>query len=70
MEARRRQHRRVDGRAAGEVLDRAGVRRGAREVVFRGADGGMVDGRAEPIRFERSLTLDEAGIPTCCSRTR
>ena len=43
-----------------EVLDRAGVRSGAREVVFRGADGGTVDGHAGPIRFERSLTLDDA----------
>jgi DMSO/TMAO reductase YedYZ molybdopterin-dependent catalytic subunit len=43
-----------------EILDRAGVRSGAREVVFRGADGGMVDGRPEPIRFERSLPLDQA----------
>jgi DMSO/TMAO reductase YedYZ molybdopterin-dependent catalytic subunit len=27
---------------------------------LRGADGGRVDGGAEPIRFERSLSLDEA----------
>jgi len=27
--------------------------------VMRGADGGRVDGLAEPIRFERSLSLDE-----------
>ena len=43
-----------------ELLDRAGVRSGAREVVFRGADGGAVDGHAEPIRFERSLSLGDA----------
>ena len=43
-----------------EVLDRAGVRASAREVLFRGADGGTVDGRSEPIRFERSLPLDDA----------
>ena len=43
-----------------EVLDRAGVRMGAREVLFRGADGGALDGHSEPIRFERSLQLDEA----------
>ncbi len=43
-----------------EVLDRAGVKGSAREVLFRGADGGTVDGRAERIRFERSLTLDVA----------
>lgn len=42
-----------------EIIDRAGANTGAREVVMRGADGGRVDGRAEPIRFERSLSLDE-----------
>jgi DMSO/TMAO reductase YedYZ molybdopterin-dependent catalytic subunit len=42
-----------------EVLDRAGVRSGAHEVVFRGADYGTVEGRSEPISFERSLPLDE-----------
>ena len=43
-----------------EVLDRAGVRTGAREVVFRGADGGALAGHSGPIRFERSLRLDDA----------
>jgi DMSO/TMAO reductase YedYZ molybdopterin-dependent catalytic subunit len=43
-----------------EVLDRAGVKPGAREVVFRGADSGAVPGEAETIRFERSLGLDDA----------
>jgi DMSO/TMAO reductase YedYZ molybdopterin-dependent catalytic subunit len=43
-----------------ELLDRAGVRSSAREVVFKGADGGTVDGHSEPIRFERSLTLSDA----------
>src|SRR5207249_3503075 len=43
-----------------EVLDRAGVRTGAREVLFRGADGGTLDGHSGPIRFERSLLLDQA----------
>jgi DMSO/TMAO reductase YedYZ molybdopterin-dependent catalytic subunit len=43
-----------------EILDRAGVRASAREVLFRGADGGMVEGRTDPIRFERSLKLDVA----------
>ena len=43
-----------------EVLDRAGVKSGAREVVFRGADAGTVDGQTETIRFERSLNLDDA----------
>lgn len=43
-----------------EVLDRAGVRTGARDVVFRGADGGPVEGGSRPICFERSLSLDHA----------
>jgi DMSO/TMAO reductase YedYZ molybdopterin-dependent catalytic subunit len=41
------------------LLERAGVRTEAREVLFRGADSGMVDGHAEPIRYERSLGLDD-----------
>jgi DMSO/TMAO reductase YedYZ molybdopterin-dependent catalytic subunit len=43
-----------------EVLDRAGVKPRAREVLFRGADGGKVGDAAEAIRFERSLELDDA----------
>src|SRR5947208_10023369 len=43
-----------------EVLDRAGVKSSAREVVFRGADHGTLPGNAETISFERSLTLDDA----------
>jgi DMSO/TMAO reductase YedYZ molybdopterin-dependent catalytic subunit/rhodanese-related sulfurtransferase/glyoxylase-like metal-dependent hydrolase (beta-lactamase superfamily II) len=43
-----------------EILDRAGAKAGARDVVMRGADGGAVEGLPEPIRFERSLSLDEA----------
>jgi DMSO/TMAO reductase YedYZ molybdopterin-dependent catalytic subunit len=43
-----------------EVLDRAGVLPGAREVLFRGADGGTLPGHSGPIRFERSLQLDYA----------
>jgi DMSO/TMAO reductase YedYZ molybdopterin-dependent catalytic subunit len=43
-----------------ELLDRAGVRSSGREVVFRGCDGGVVDGHVEPIRFERSLSLADA----------
>src|SRR5713101_5729320 len=43
-----------------EILDRAGVKPAAREIVFRGADGGKVSGRSEPMRFERSLKLDDA----------
>lgn len=43
-----------------EVLDRAGVLPGAREVVFRGADRGAVEGRPGEVHFERSLPLDTA----------
>jgi DMSO/TMAO reductase YedYZ molybdopterin-dependent catalytic subunit len=43
-----------------EVLDRAGATSGAREVLFRGADGGEVEGRPGRTSFERSLTLDIA----------
>jgi DMSO/TMAO reductase YedYZ molybdopterin-dependent catalytic subunit/rhodanese-related sulfurtransferase/glyoxylase-like metal-dependent hydrolase (beta-lactamase superfamily II) len=43
-----------------EVLDRAGIKLGACEVVFRGADGGNVQGSTEHVRFERSLSLDDA----------
>jgi DMSO/TMAO reductase YedYZ molybdopterin-dependent catalytic subunit len=42
------------------VLDRAGIRPGASELVFRGADRGTVDGAAEPISFERSLAVADA----------
>jgi DMSO/TMAO reductase YedYZ molybdopterin-dependent catalytic subunit/rhodanese-related sulfurtransferase/glyoxylase-like metal-dependent hydrolase (beta-lactamase superfamily II) len=43
-----------------EVLDRARVKPAAREILLRGADNGSVEGSAEPISFERSLTLDDA----------
>jgi DMSO/TMAO reductase YedYZ molybdopterin-dependent catalytic subunit len=43
-----------------EVLDRVGVRPDASEVIFRGADRGIVDGRADQVHFERSLPLDTA----------
>jgi DMSO/TMAO reductase YedYZ molybdopterin-dependent catalytic subunit len=43
-----------------DVLDRAAVSPSAREVVFRGADGGPLDGLPAPIRFERSLALEVA----------
>jgi DMSO/TMAO reductase YedYZ molybdopterin-dependent catalytic subunit len=43
-----------------DVLARAGIQRGAREVIFGGADRGMVDGVPHPIRFERSLTVQDA----------
>jgi DMSO/TMAO reductase YedYZ molybdopterin-dependent catalytic subunit len=42
-----------------EVLDRAGIKAAAREVLFRGADRGSVEGRPGTICFERSLTLEE-----------
>jgi DMSO/TMAO reductase YedYZ molybdopterin-dependent catalytic subunit len=42
-----------------DVLDRAGLRPEAREVVFRGADSGRVDGRAGVTRFERSLLVEQ-----------
>jgi DMSO/TMAO reductase YedYZ molybdopterin-dependent catalytic subunit len=43
-----------------EVLDRAGIRAGACEVLFRGVDRGTLPGRTEPVHFERSLTLNDA----------
>ena len=43
-----------------EILDRAGVRQDAKEALFRGADGGAADSLPEPLRFERSLRIDEA----------
>lgn len=43
-----------------EVLDRAGIDGAARELVFRGADGGTVGGRAETVRYERSLAVATA----------
>jgi DMSO/TMAO reductase YedYZ molybdopterin-dependent catalytic subunit len=43
-----------------EVFDRAGVQSRAQEVIFRGADGGQVDGCAGAIRFERSLGVADA----------
>ena len=43
-----------------EILDRVGVQSDATEVLFRGSDGGAADGLPEPIRFERSLRVDDA----------
>jgi DMSO/TMAO reductase YedYZ molybdopterin-dependent catalytic subunit len=48
------------GVSLAELLDRAGAEPSAREVVFRGADRGEVDGRDGPIHFERSLSIDDA----------
>lgn len=44
-----------------EILDRAGLTPQALEVVFRGADQGDVGDAADPIRFERSLPVTDAG---------
>jgi DMSO/TMAO reductase YedYZ molybdopterin-dependent catalytic subunit len=43
-----------------EILDRAGLEPGAREVVFRGADRGSAGDAAGPVRFERSLSVADA----------
>jgi DMSO/TMAO reductase YedYZ molybdopterin-dependent catalytic subunit len=43
-----------------DVLDRAGVLPSARELIFRGADGGPLADLPEPIRFERSLGVEDA----------
>jgi DMSO/TMAO reductase YedYZ molybdopterin-dependent catalytic subunit/rhodanese-related sulfurtransferase/glyoxylase-like metal-dependent hydrolase (beta-lactamase superfamily II) len=40
-----------------EVLDRVGALPNAREVIFRGADRGAVEGRRGAVHFERSLPL-------------
>jgi DMSO/TMAO reductase YedYZ molybdopterin-dependent catalytic subunit len=42
-----------------DVLDRAKLTSRARDVLFRGADRGHVDGRAETIPFERSLSPND-----------
>jgi DMSO/TMAO reductase YedYZ molybdopterin-dependent catalytic subunit len=43
-----------------EILDRSGVRPNAKDVLFRGADGGAVNGGSASMRFERSLRIDDA----------
>lgn len=43
-----------------EILDRAGLTADAHDVVFRGADAGLVDGATAPVRFERALSVDDA----------
>ncbi len=43
-----------------EILDRAGLASAAYDVVFRGADAGLVDGATAPVRFERALSVDDA----------
>lgn len=42
------------------VLERAGLRRGAVEVLFEGADRGAESDHPEPMHFARSLPLDKA----------
>ena len=44
-----------------EVLAQAAPLAGAREVVFRGADRGPVEGRDGPVHFERSLPISGLG---------
>ena len=43
-----------------DVLERAGIKSGGTEILFRGADAGAVKGRLETTSFERSLKLDQA----------
>lgn len=45
-----------------DVLDRAGVRPEAREVIFRGADSGRVPGFSQAHCYERALTLHDASL--------
>jgi anti-anti-sigma factor len=51
------------GVSLAEVLARAGVKSGASEVVFRGADSGILDSSSESVRFERSLSIENAQAP-------
>jgi DMSO/TMAO reductase YedYZ molybdopterin-dependent catalytic subunit len=44
-----------------EILDRAGLTTQAVEIVFRGADQGHAEDAPDPIRFERSLPVTDAG---------
>ena len=48
------------------LLDRAGVQSGATEIVFRGADCGHVADVDSPIRFERSLPVDQCRRRFAC----
>jgi DMSO/TMAO reductase YedYZ molybdopterin-dependent catalytic subunit len=48
------------GARLADVLDRARIRPGAREIVFRGADGGPLPEVPGPVRFERSLPVADA----------
>ncbi|HXW45949.1 MAG TPA: sulfite oxidase [Streptosporangiaceae bacterium] len=48
------------GALLSDVLEEARILPSAREAIFRGADAGPVAGLAEPIRFERSLPVEDA----------
>jgi DMSO/TMAO reductase YedYZ molybdopterin-dependent catalytic subunit len=51
------------GVALTKLLDRAGVRSSAREVIFEGADGGKLDDPKSPageLKFARSIPIDKA----------
>jgi sulfite oxidase len=43
-----------------DLLDDAGSTKQAREIIFSGADSGLVDGGEAPISFERSLPIEVA----------
>jgi DMSO/TMAO reductase YedYZ molybdopterin-dependent catalytic subunit len=43
-----------------EILGRAGITAEAREIVFRGVDRGSTGETADPVRFERSLSVIDA----------
>lgn len=43
-----------------DILDLAGLTPGAHDIVFRGADAGLVDGATAPVRFERALSVHDA----------
>src|SRR5258708_36851996 len=46
-----------------EVLDRAGIKAGSRELVFRRGDQGTLAGSPRTRSFERGLRLDHARDP-------
>ena len=50
-----------EGVALNDVLDRAGIDGGTRELLFTGADSGPIDGRT--VTFERTLPIDVARDP-------
>jgi sulfite oxidase len=51
------------GVALAELLERAGLHPSVVELLFEGADGGLLDGRVEPLRFTRSLPRGKALDP-------